>query len=216
MLDLPQRPKSRRFHLSDHRFRHERAHRHRQFSGRFPPNKAQSFVIAFSSATTFNPTNVSLGFSCTNAGDAAITPGVNTLLLSVSTVATSDVVALGATTTNDGILHIAGTTSSNAFAVATVDVGAGTAITATANSGSATLPLTLSICQTDPVTAACLSPAASSVNVAIAGNATPTFSIFAGASGAIPFLPGVNRIFVQFSDLFGAVRGSTSVAVETQ
>ena len=147
-----------------------------------------------------------------------VTPvsGVNTLLLSVSTVATSDVVALGATTTNDGILHIAGTTSSNAFAVATVDVGAGTAITATANSGSATLPLTLSICQTDPVTAACLSPAASSVNVAIAGNATPTFSIFAGASGAIPFLPGVNRIFVQFSDSFGAVRGSTSVAVETQ
>jgi len=26
----------------------------------------------------------------------------------------------------------------------------------------------------------------------------------------------VNRIFVQFSDSFGAVRGSTSVAVETQ
>jgi hypothetical protein len=46
--------------------------------------------------------------------------------------------------------------------------------------------------------------------------ATPTFGIFATASGAVPFLPATNRIFVQFSDATGVVRGSTSVAVETQ
>ena len=40
--------------------------------------------------------------------------------------------------------------------------------------------------------------------------------IFGQASGAIPFDPADNRIFVQFNDAGGVVRGSTSVAVETQ
>jgi hypothetical protein len=46
-------------------------------------------------------------------------------------------------------------------------------------------------------------------------NATPTFSIFAAAGGAIPFSPGESRVFVQFNDE-GGVHGSTSVAVTTQ
>ena len=47
-------------------------------------------------------------------------------------------------------------------------------------------------------------------------NATPTFGIFATATGSVPFDPANNRIFVQFGDEGGVVRGSTSVAVETQ
>jgi hypothetical protein len=57
---------------------------------------------------------------------------------------------------------------------------------------------------------------AASVTTTIAANATPTFSIFGTASGAIPFSPANSRIFVQFSDSTGVVRGETSVAVETQ
>jgi hypothetical protein len=32
----------------------------------------------------------------------------------------------------------------------------------------------------------------------------------------VPFVPQTNRIFVEFTDANGIVRGSTSVAVETQ
>jgi hypothetical protein len=41
-------------------------------------------------------------------------------------------------------------------------------------------------------------------------------AVFGTASGAIPFDPVNSRIFVQFVDSSGAVRGATSVAVETQ
>ena len=44
---------------------------------------------------------------------------------------------------------------------------------------------------------------------------TPTFSVFVRAFGAVPFNPGVNRIFVRFVDGDGITRGATSVAVRT-
>jgi hypothetical protein len=126
-----------------------------------------------------------------------------------------DVVALAATVTNNGILGIPGTSGSGAFAVATVNVGASGSITATPTAPSS-LPLTLSICQTDPTSGQCISAIGPSVTTTINANATPTFAIFGTASGAITFAPGTSRISVQFSDSGGIVRGSTSVAVQTQ
>src|SRR5580693_2427900 len=93
--------------------------------------------------------------------------GLNTLLLSASTTAVPDVVALVATAQNDGILHITGTTGSNAFAVATVNVGASASITATANTGAATLPLAISLCQTNPMSGQCISSIGSTVTTTI-------------------------------------------------
>ena len=51
---------------------------------------------------------------------------------------------------------------------------------------------------------------------AINANATPTFGIFATASDGVPLVPKTNRIFAEFSGANGVVRGSTSVAVETE
>lgn len=45
---------------------------------------------------------------------------------------------------------------------------------------------------------------------------TPTFAIFIGAAGTVPFDPARNRVFVRFNDSAGVTRGSTSVAVRTQ
>jgi virginiamycin B lyase len=177
---------------------------------------SQSFVIAFTPNSPFVPTNVVFGFSCTGVSAAPSTTGLNTLLLSASTTPVPDVVALAATAMNDGILHIPGTSGSGAFAVATVNVGAGASITATANTGAASLPLAISLCQTDPASGQCTSSIGPNVTTTINANATPTFAIFATASGAVPFVPQTNRIFVEFSDANGVVRGSTSVAVETQ
>jgi hypothetical protein len=179
-----------------------------------PAGGSQSFVFAVTANGAFPPTNVNLGFECTYATEAAVQVGVDTLLLSASTTPVPDVVALGATTSNDGILHIPN--GSAAFAVATVNLGAGSAITATANTGSASLPLTVTLCQTDPQSGQCLGPPATSVSTTIAADATPTFAIFGIASGTIAFDPADSRIFVQFTDPSGNVRGATSVAVETQ
>lgn len=179
-------------------------------------NGSQSFVIALAANAAVTPTNVPLGFDCSSIDAAASNTGLNTLLFSASTTPVPDIVALAATSTNDGILHIPGASGSNAFAVVTVNVDAGAAITASVNTGVATLPLTISLCQTNPQTGQCLSAAGSTVSTQINAKATPTFAFFATATGAVPFVPQTNRIFVQFADQNGVVRGETSVAVETQ
>ena len=100
--------------------------------------------------------------------------------------------------------------------MATVNVGASGSITATADTGAATLPVNISLCQTNPAMGACLSPPASTVMTTINANATPTFGIFVAGTGNVAFNPATNRIFMRFKDSGGVTRGSTSVAVRTQ
>ena len=136
---------------------------------------------------------------------------------------------MAATAQNDGILHITGTTASNAFAVATLNVGASASITAATNTRGAALPLSISLCQTNPTTGQCMSaigrspraieligPGSDLITMTINANETPTFGIFATATAQIPFIPQTNRIFVEFKDAGDVVRGATSVAVQTQ
>jgi virginiamycin B lyase len=177
---------------------------------------SQSFVLAFTPTAAFAPTDVSFSYDCASTGAAAPVTGLNTLLLSASTTPVPDIVVESATASNDGILHITGSTGSAAFATATVNLGSSAAITVTADIGGVTLPLGLTLCQTNPGSGQCLATPSASVSTTINTNATPTFAIFATASSAIPFAPATNRIFVRFADASGAIRGSTSVAVETQ
>ena len=104
----------------------------------------------------------------------------------------------------------------SAFAVAPVNVGASGGIAVSADTHFASLPIQLSVCQTNPGNGTCMAPPASSVTLNIAANATPTFSIFMAANGTVPFDPALNRIFVRFKDFGGVTHGSTSVAVRTQ
>ncbi len=177
---------------------------------------AQTYVFALTPSATIASTDVQLDFDCTNLNPAPIMPGLNTLLFSASNTPVPDIVALAATISNDGILNIPGTNGAGALAVATVNVGANGGITATADTGGASIPVNLFICQTNPGTGDCLAPPASSVTTTINANATPTFGIFVQGSGNVPFDPALNRIFVRFEDSGGVTRGSTSVAVRTQ
>jgi len=177
---------------------------------------SQSFVIAFSANAPFIPINVALGFDCANVDGAATINGVNSLLLSAASVQPPDIVALAAAPGNDGILRISGNSGSAAFAIATLNVGSGTTVVVSANTGPTALPLTLSVCQTVPFSGACQNLPAATVAAVSAANATPTFAVFAIASDAIPLQPAANRIFVQFTDPSGQIRGLTSVAVQTQ
>ena len=177
-----------------------------------PAGVAQSFVVAFTPTQAFGPTAVQMIFDCTNTVPAPINIGLNTLLLSASATPVPDIVALAATPTNDGIVTLA---STGVFAVATVNVGATATITASADTGSATLPVNISLCQTNPATGQCISAIGPSVTTQINAGVTPTFGIFVQGVGIVFFDPAANRIFVRFQDAGGVTRGSTSVAVRT-
>lgn len=180
------------------------------------PGAAQSFVFAVTPTAAFSPTNVVLGFTSTNTEPAPTLQGVNTLLLSASSTAVPDIIALAATANNDGIVDIPGSSGRGAFAVATANVGASSSITATANTGNATLPVTISLCQTNPQSGQCISATGPSVTFQDNAGATPTVAVFVAGNGTVPFDPANNRIFVEFLDPAGTVRGETSVAVRTQ
>jgi hypothetical protein len=176
----------------------------------------QSFVVALMPASVFGPTDVTFAFEGADAGVAGSTIGVNTLLLSASSTLVSDIVALAATLTNDGIVNIPGTDGTGVFAVATINVGGAGTITASADTGGATLPVSITLCQTNPTTSICTSGIGPSVTTTIAATATPTFGVFVQATAIVPFDPAVNRVFVRFTDAGGVSRRSTSVAARTQ
>jgi aldose sugar dehydrogenase len=177
---------------------------------------AQSYVFALTPSAPIAPTDVELSFDCTNTDPAPINTGLNALLLSASTTPVSDIVALAATPTNDGIVNIPGATATGTFAVATVNVGASGSITASADTGSATLPVNILLCQTNPANGQCISAIGPNVTTQINANETPTFGIFVQGNGIAPFDPAANRIFVRFKDGGDVTRGSTSVAARTQ
>jgi len=175
---------------------------------------SQTFVLSFTPNAAFGTQDELLGYSCSKTDAAATILGVNTLLLSASATPVADLIALVAST-DPGILDVSSAGTSGAFAVATANIGAAATITATTVTGSANLPVTITLCETNPTTSACLAPPAASVTTSIASGAAPTFGVFVEASQAVAFDPANNRIVVRFVDGSGVVRGSTSVAIRT-
>ena len=100
------------------------------------------------------------------------------------------------------------------FGVATSNVGAVGDITVSADTGGATLPIDLFVCQTNPATGECLQPLATSVTGTIAAGATPTSAPFAQGTGNVAFNPGANRPFMRFKQRSLSV-GATSAALRT-
>jgi hypothetical protein len=178
-----------------------------------PPGGSQSFVISYTPTAAVSPVHAEFNFAGTNVLPATTIPGVNTFLLSSAASATADVVALASTSGNTGVVALSGSPPSGAFAVAVSNVGATSSVTASVDTGATTLPVSLSICQTNPSTGTCTSAAASSVTSTVAGGATATYAVFVAANGPIAFDPAANRIFVRFRDAGNVTRGATSVAV---
>lgn len=183
-----------------------------------PAGAFQSFVFAFTPTQPFQSTEVALIFDCANTGSPVPSlVGVNTILLSASPMPVPDVVALAATLPSafPGTVNIPGATGTGVFSIGAVNVGASGTITASADTGAATLPVSITICQTNPVTGDCLEEPSASVTTQIGSGETPTFAVFAKGSGIVVFDPGAKRIHVRFKDSDGITRGSTSVALQT-
>ncbi len=185
-----------------------------------PPGEGQSFVIIFSPTAPFGPIDLAFNFAGVNTVPVPPLSGINTLLISASATPVPDVIALAATPSNDGVAQLPGVGVTGAFSVATSNVGSGDTIRVSADTGATALPLGVLVCQTDPVTAQCISALGATVDVFIAASgqpgSTPTFSFFATATGAISFDPALHRIFVRFTGSDGVIRGMTAVAVTTQ
>jgi subtilisin family serine protease len=178
-----------------------------------PSGELRTFVMTLTPTAPFSPTDLEIRFACEGSGPGPTVAGVNTLLVSASASPVIDLIALASTPSGDGILSVDG---SAAFALATINVGTTGTVTATADTGGATLPLTIALCETDAL-ANCINPAtpAAAATIVAATNGTATFSVFATAHGPIAFDPAQHRIFVRFIDGSGAVRGATSVAVRS-
>jgi len=178
-----------------------------------PAGTARSFVLLIVPTAEVDSSSLEVLFGCQNTEIAEISRGINTLLLSASNTVPVDVVALGATPTNDGIVTLDPASGAGAFAVAAINLGASEDMTVTIDTGQANpLPIAFSICETDPATSQCISAVGDSVSTRINQGETPTFGVFV-AGQAFEFSPGINRIFVRFRDSNDVVRGSTSVAL---
>jgi hypothetical protein len=173
---------------------------------------SQSFLIAFTPTQAINATEISFDFSCNGAGRARVIPGVNTFILSASATPVPDVIALAASSPAGQVVLA----SAGAFAVATANVGAAGTLEVSVDTGSAVLPVTLSICQTDPGTGGCINPAVPTtgpLSLNIGAGETPTFAVFISADVPITFDPAVNRVFFRMRNPSGEVVALTSVAV---
>jgi sugar lactone lactonase YvrE len=180
-------------------------------------NGSQSFVIGFQGTAVVNAPGLPLNFTCQQSNalvTAPVFPGVNTVDLFLSSTPVADVIALAATASNDGTVHLS--SGSGSFAVASDNIGSPAAITAAIDYNGATLPVSALICQSNPATGSCLASPTSSVTIGnFATGATPTFSVFLTATGSISFNPADSRVFFRFLDTSGAEHGATSVAVTT-
>ena len=183
-----------------------------------PAGGARTFVLTFTPnvGAIARSLDMPLRYRCDNAHNAPEVAGVNTVLLSIGTAATPDMVSIAVSPTADGVLRIPGSQASAAFAVATANVGAEGFLTVAPRGAGMASGLRLRICETDSGTGACLSPPAESHSRIFGAGETASFAVFAAAQGGdVPFNPSITRIRFEATDSLGNIRGATSVAART-
>lgn len=176
---------------------------------------AQSFLLAFDTTAAFASTDVQFAYVCTGAASALPIVGVNTLKLVFDANPVPDLITVGVTPSNDGFVRTGGPSGAGVFAISAVNIGAAGVITAKARVTGNNTPLSVGVCQTNSTTGACMAAPTTSVTATISNNQITTWGAFAQASGTIAPDPAQFRIFFEFTDATGVVRGSTSTAVTT-
>ncbi len=178
-------------------------------------NGQQNFVFGVVPAEAMSAQVLTPVVQCDNGPSSNITPGVNTFTLSASLSPPPDMLTIARTLSANGVIELAGASDTGFVTVATSAIGTDATLTFSANDNGVGLPLAISVCETDPVTSVCLADPTASVTINSVNGETRTFAAFVTASGDIPFLPAVNRLFLTFDDAGGISRGGSSVAVRT-
>lgn len=182
-----------------------------------PAGGVQTFVISFSQAGVSSFSDLQIDTACRNRGSAPVVAGVNTLRFTSTTLSLPDIVALAATTGNNGITELPAGGGAGAFSVATANLGATANVTVTPEPGPNTSEFDfLEICQTDAATGQCATPRAASLTRLFQAGETLTFAVFVRSNTSIANDPANNRVFVHFRTPAGQSVGATSVAVRSQ
>ncbi len=199
-----------------------------------PAGTSQRFLVTFTPTAAFEG-RIHLRYACDNF-TPFVFEDVNDLFLTASAGTPPDLIAIFATPSGDGVMRVdtAGGAQAAGGSVVNIGSGGGSAVvdvTPTFGNFDAGLGVTLSICETDPVTAQCLAPPTDSVQMDVGGVAK-TFTVIAVANAGIgaPLFPEYVRVSVVFSDpaaapdapdgagttqpkaIAGTIRGRASVA----
>jgi hypothetical protein len=176
----------------------------------------QTFLVAFTPNDFFPVAQVYLGYACDHTDAVIPIVGVNTLAL---TFDLNDMIAIGVTPSNDDYSHTGGPSGTGIFVISAINIGASANLIAKIGLPNQSLPLTATLCQTDPITGQCLSPPSTGVEFSVGHDQSTTWTAFLSAHGDIPIDPAHNRAFFLFFDNIngnpGTLRGSTNIAVTT-
>ncbi len=186
---------------------------------------AINFVIALTPTRTTDQSGYVFlpRIQCENA-DLSPIEGVNSVLVSIGAAPVPDILSIGATPSADGVVRIPETGNRISFmSAAAVNIGAGdgsagageATVTASVDTGAASLPLTLEVCET-PSTGGCITPrGVDNVTTVFESNVVKFFAVFVRANGesTVPFDPANARVFLRFADANGTIRSATSAAV---
>ena len=179
-----------------------------------PVEAAQIFNITFVPSVASEPLDIQFDVTCSNTAASPIGTGLNTLLLSASDPPIPDIVAL--TSAPKGILVLPSPTSAEAFLIASLNLGAGDNMTMFADSGAASLPVVLLVCEFDASQGTCLADPSPTTTRTINTGEVTFYAVFAQGQGtAIPPDRVANRIFARWRGSDGIIRGLVSVPVET-
>jgi uncharacterized protein (DUF1800 family) len=166
------------------------------------PRASQSLVLAISGTAAFDGI-VPPVFECAGGANADTLYGINTLDLTISETAPTDILAIGiALPSNDGVIRIAEAGGRQAYAIAAINIGADGDVLVSPRGifgQNAPLPADITICESGP-DGRCLAPALSSLTVNFAQNGVRTFSVFVRADPdiGITLAPANTRVEVRF------------------
>ncbi len=180
-----------------------------------PVGGTQSFVFALTPDAPFSGV-VQLRFRCDGGFEVNSQPGINDVFLTATAAGSPmpDPIAILATPSADGALRIAAAGGIEAAGGAVVNVrGDNAVVRARPRVAFNANGATLSICETNNL-GICIVAPTPFVDITI-GAVGKTFTVFANASDrtGMAFLPGLLRLFVDFSEPGGDFLSGTSVAL---
>ncbi len=183
-----------------------------------------SFIIAMTPASATDASGYTFlpSIACENT-DLAPIEGVNSVHLSIGNAPVPDILSIGATASNDGVVRIPEAGNRIAFmAASAVNIGAGdgsagagqATVTVSVDTGATSLPVTLEVCESGAT--GCITPRGSTETTGLYDpNVANTYTVFVRANGSeiIPFSPANSRVFLRFRDANGVLRSATSAAI---
>ena len=173
-----------------------------------PNNGVAFFVLEITPTSAFTASDLTFDIQTTNGTivSAPITM-VNTFLLGATDTASADIIMISTATDIAATVNTGGV-----FAIATSNVGNAIATGVNLVADAGTMPLSMTVKQIDPLTAAIIGDAQ---GMTIGIGETPTFAVFYTPTDVIANDPGNNRIVLQLVDGNGHVVGSQSVSIHT-